>query len=225
MSIKDVIKSSIYEKFAGGTGMSFWSVCIILLFSCVVGLYIYIIYKNFSRSALYSKDLNITMAGMTLIVAAIMIAMQSNLLVSLGMVGALSIVRFRTAVKNPMDLLYLFWSISAGIICGVGLYVLGIVLSVMMTVLMFVLNKIPQNKAPAVLVIKASDTVNQDDINRAVRSKCGFIREASIVVKNGTKEVIYEVRTKSNSDLIDFLNGIDGIMSVSWIEHHGEMRI
>lgn len=125
MSVKEVIKTSVYESLAGGTGLHFGEVCVILILSFAIGGYIFFVYKSFSKSAFYSKDLNVTLAGMSIVVAAIMIAMQSNLLVSLGMVGALSIVRFRTAVKNPIDLLYLFWSISAGIICGVGLYVLA----------------------------------------------------------------------------------------------------
>lgn len=101
MSVKDVIKNSVYESLGGGTTMNAKTVILILLLACLAGIYIYAIYKLSSRTAFYSKDLNITMAGMPVIVAAIMIAMQSNLLVSLGMVGALSIVRFRNAVKNP----------------------------------------------------------------------------------------------------------------------------
>lgn len=225
MSIKDVIKSSIYESFVGGTGMSLGSVCLILLASCLVGLYIYVVYKFFSRSTLYSKDLNITMAGMTVLVAGIMIAMQSNLLVSLGMVGALSIVRFRTAVKNPMDLLYLFWAITSGIICGVSLYTLGIVLAVVMTLLIFVLNRIPQNKAPYVLVVKLDEDAEQAEVSAVLKGKCKGFHESSVTVKNGMKEIIYEIHIQSGGDLVDALNAVPGVRSVSLIEHHGEMRV
>ena len=128
MSVKDVIKRSVYESLGGGTNLSALNVVLIIGIACLVGLYIFYVYKLTTKSAFYSKDLNVTMAGLPLIIAAIMIAMQSNLLVSLGMVGALSIVRFRNAVKNPLDLLYLFWSVSAGIIVGVGLYVLAFIL-------------------------------------------------------------------------------------------------
>ena len=128
MSVKDVIKQSVYESLGGGTNLSVPNIAVILMISCLLGVYLFGIYKTTSKAAFYSKDLNITIAGMPIIVSAIMIAMQSNLLVSLGMVGALSIVRFRSAVKNPLDLLYLFWSISAGIIAGVGLTVLAILL-------------------------------------------------------------------------------------------------
>lgn len=138
MSVKDVIKSSVYESMAGGTGLHFSEICLILIVAFFIGGYIFFVYKGFSKSAFYSKDLNVTLAGMSIVVAGIMIAMQSNLLISFGIVGALSIVRFRTAVKNPMDILHLFWAISAGIICGVGLYVLAIVLCIVMTVAIWV---------------------------------------------------------------------------------------
>lgn len=105
MSVKDVIKNSVYQSLGGGAAMSVKTVFLILTAACLIGIYIFLVYKLSSRSAFYSKDLNITMAGMPVVVAAIMIAMQSNLLVSLGMVGALSIVRFRNALKNPLDLL------------------------------------------------------------------------------------------------------------------------
>lgn len=122
MSAKDIIKNSIYKALGGGTGLTSKTVVFILLMACLIGVYIFFVYKMSGKPGFYSKDLNITLCGMPVIIAAIMIAMQSNLLVSLGMVGALSIVRFRNAVKNPMDLLYLFWSISAGIAAGFGKY-------------------------------------------------------------------------------------------------------
>ena len=117
----NAIKDAVYKGVGGGTGLTFTDIMLILLIALVLGIYIYAVYKLTSKSAFYSKDLNITLAGMVIIVAFIMIAMQSSLVVSLGMVGALSIVRFRNAIKNPMDLLYLFWAMSTGIICGVGL--------------------------------------------------------------------------------------------------------
>ena len=95
MSIKDVIKNSVYESLGGGTNLSVKSILLLIAIAALVGVYIFTVYKLSSKSAFYSRDLNMTIAGMPVIVAAIMIAMQSNLLVSLGMVGALSIVRFR----------------------------------------------------------------------------------------------------------------------------------
>lgn len=224
MSIKDIIKDSIYQRFAGGSGMSFWEIVTILAVSCIVGIYIYFIYKNFSKSEFYSRDLNITIAGLAVVVAAIMIAMQSNLLVSLGMVGALSIVRFRTAIKSPIDLLYLFWSISAGIICGVGLYVLGAALCIIMTLLIFILGKIPNSKAPQLLVVRLATDADSAKVSQAVSDHSKYSKVKSTIVKNGEREIIYEIRSTDQDALIIQLNGIAGMKSINLLEHHGEVR-
>lgn len=224
MSIKDVIKGSVYEKLGGGTGLSVSGIAIIFIMACLVGVYMYVLYKNTSKNAFYSKDLAITLAGMPVIIAAIMIAMQSNLLVSLGMVGALSIVRFRTAIKNPMDLLYLFWSISAGIICGVGLYVLAIALTVFMTILVMGLSLIPSTKASCVLVLRTSGKYDADAVKKVLKENAKYSRERSKSIKNGTTEVIFEVRATDDDKLIDAINAMDKFDAISFLTHDGELR-
>lgn len=224
MSVKDIIKDNILERFAGGTGLSFWEIMLILAVSCIVGIYIFLVYKNFSKSEFYSRDLNITMAGMTVVTAAIMIAMQSNLLVSLGMVGALSIVRFRTAIKSPIDLLYLFWAISEGIICGVGLYVLGAVLCIIMTILIFVLGKIPNSKAPQLLVVRMSMDVDAKKVFENVDKMSRYSKEKSSIIKNNEREVIYEIMTVDGDALTNAIYHMKGILSINLLEHHGEVR-
>lgn len=224
MSAKDVIKSSIYESFGGGTGLSIYSILLILFVACLVGAYIFFVYKSFSKSAFYSKDLNTTIAGMPIIVAAIMIAMQSNLLVSLGMVGALSIVRFRTAVKNPLDLLYLFWSISAGIICGVGLYALSAGLSIIMTCALWILSVIPNSKAPALIVIKMRPDADVEKMRKYISDNSRYVKQVSLIVRNGEKEIIYEVNTSKGNVIIESLTTMADVVSANLLEHHGEIR-
>lgn len=224
MSVKDVIKSSIYESFSGGTGLHLGEICLILIMACLIGGYIFFVYKGFSKSAFYSKDLNVTIAGMSIIVAAVMIAMQSNLLVSLGMVGALSIVRFRTAVKNPLDLLYLFWSISAGIICGVGLYVLAAILCIIMTTIIFLLEKVSISKAHSVLIIRSSLDINYSDIDKIMKANCSYYHQTTILTKNGETEMIYELKIKNVGDLIRTLTDNQNVKSVNYMEHDGEIR-
>ncbi len=207
MSVKDVIKNSVYESLGGGTTMSAKTVILILLIACLMGVYIFLVYKLSSKTAFYSKDLNLTIAGMPVIVAAIMIAMQSNLLVSLGMVGALSIVRFRNALKNPLDLLYLFWAISAGIITGVGLYVLALVLSFIMTLLLFLIDKIPSAKAPELLVLRGTDQdIDYTSLYDLIRSRCRYYKEKARSTKNNETELIIEIRTKEKNLLLQDLN-------------------
>ena len=226
MSVKDVIKNSVFEAIGGGKGLSAWTVVIILAMACLMGIYIFAVYKLTAKSAFYSKDLNVTMAGLPLIVAAIMIAMQSNLLVSLGMVGALSIVRFRNAVKNPIDLLYLFWSISVGIIVGIGLFLLGIVLSILMTLLLLVLNIVPNGKAPELLVLRSMDKkMDYDALYKVIENNCRYYKEKARCVKNGEIELIIEVRIKNKEELLDKLNNMEALTQVNCLTHDGECRV
>ena len=224
MSIKDVIKNSVLSSFGGANTISLPQIILILAVSCIIGVYIYFIYKSFSRSAFYSKDMNITLAGMSIIVAAIMIAMQSNLLVSLGMVGALSIVRFRTAIKNPIDLLYLFWSISAGIICGVGLYALAIVSCVIMTLVIWLLGRVPTAKAPAVIIIRSSIETDVYEIEAIIKDFSKAFHKSSESIRNNERECIYEIKNGNQTELITEINSLGGIKSINWIEHDGEVR-
>lgn len=226
MSIKDVIKNSVYESLGGGTNLSTKNILLILFIACLIGIYIFMVYKLSSKSAFYSKDLNVTMAGMPLIIAAIMIAMQSNLLVSLGMVGALSIVRFRNAVKNPIDLLYLFWSVSAGIIVGVGLYILALVLCVIMTLLLIVLDMVPNAKAPDLLVLRATaDRMDYDGLEKLMKEYCKYHKEKSRCIKGGEAELIIEIRSARKEELLQKLTANEHMTQVNCISHDGECRV
>ncbi len=226
MSVKDVIKNSVYESLGGGTTMTAKTVIFILFIACLMGVYIFLVYKLSSKTAFYSKDLNLTIAGLPVIVTAIMIAMQSNLLVSLGMVGALSIVRFRNALKNPLDLLYLFWAISAGIIIGVGLYVLAIALSLIMTLLLFTMDKIPGAKAPELLILRGTEQdIDYTSLYDLIRSRCKYYKEKARSTKNSETELIIEIRTKEKDLLLQELYKTSFFTQVNCISHDGELRV
>ncbi len=224
MNLED-IKNTIYDSFVGTSGMSFWDVAFILAYACLVGLYIYLIYKNFTKVEFYSKDLNIAIAGVVIVTAAILVAMQSSLVVSLGMVGALSIVRFRTAIKSPIDLLFLFWAVSEGIICGVALYMLGATLCIIMTILLFILNRIPYNRANSLLIIKADTTLNQEEVSNKIKSISKYSKNVSTVIKNNQCELIYEVEAKDNISLVNSIKDIEGVNFVNIVEHSSDTRI
>ncbi len=225
MSTKDVIKNSVYENLAGGTGLSFMEVGIIFLLAIAIGMYVYLIYKFSRKAAFYSRDTGTTIAGMPIVIAAIMVAMQSNLIVSLGMVGALSIVRFRNAVKNPLDILYLFWSISAGIICGVGLKLLAVFLCIVMTILLLIISLLPNAKASAVLVLRSSDdTVDWSEINKVLCVYSRNCKEKSRSIRNGETEIIYELSTSKENEMLQSLNKFN-LTQINFLAHDGEFRI
>lgn len=226
MTTTDIIKREVYERLAGGSGWSAAEVIIILLAACLVAGYIFAVYKLTSKEAFYSRDLNVTMAIMVIIVAAIMVAMQSSLIVSLGMVGALSIVRFRTAVKNPLDLLYLFWAVSGGIMCGVGLHVLAFILCAVVTVMLLILQAVPISKANALLILRSSqDDLNWKEIKELLGKYCKYYKEKSCSIQNGETEMIYEIKTSMQEELMDDFKKIKELHAVNFLSHDGEYRI
>ena len=226
MSTKDVIKNSVLESFKGDTYLDVSTICGILVFAILIGLYVYMVYRLSAKAAFYSKDLNITMAGMPILIAGIMIAMQSNLLVSFGMVGALSIVRFRTAVKNPLDLLYLFWAVSAGIICGVNLKILALLISVFMTVVVLVLQLIPVMQAPMVLVLRGdAREVDWEEVKKCISQETKTAKQKTESFRSGQLEMIYEIRLKTKSDLMKKLQLIENLQGINLLSHDGEFRV
>ena len=143
MSFKDIFKKSFLEGYASAE-ITTLTIVTALGIACALALYIFIVYRVVTRKTFYSKNFNITLAGITVITAALILTMQSSVVLSLGMVGALSIVRFRTAIKDPMDLMFLFWSISVGIICGAGLAQVAVILSVVLTLGILILDQMPE---------------------------------------------------------------------------------
>lgn len=224
MTIKDVIKGKVYEQIAGGTGISFKNIILILGLACIIGIYIFMFYKRMSKAAFYSKDLNITMAGMVVVVAAIMIAMQSSLIVSLGMVGALSIVRFRNAVKNPLDLLYLFWAVSSGILCGVGLGLLVIILCIVMSLMILLLGFVP-NAKPSMLLVLRGGGADWKKIKELVKKECRYYKEKSENITRSETELIIEIECSDSDHLMEELKEIDSLHQINLLSHDGEYRI
>ena len=181
------------------------------------------IYLLVKRKLLYYKKFNIYLAAMSLITAAIILAMQSNLVISLGMVGALSIVRFRTAIKDPMDLVFLFWSISIGIICGAGLYEVALVTSVAVTICILVLDLIPVAKVPSMLVVNSTSVNGEDAVLEVVKRYAKAYKVKSRNLSKDRLDLVVELRVKDESGLITEVAGLEGMVSASLIAHDGEV--
>ena len=158
-----------------------------------------------------------------MITAAVIITIQSSIVVSLGMVGALSIVRFRTAVKDPMDLVFLFWAIVSGIICGVGLAEIAILLSLILTVGIVVLDKLPVAKASMMLVVNASDVDAEKRIMDKVAKYAGHSTVKSRNMTGNTLDLIVELRTAAGSELLKDILQEEGGTSASLLSHDGEV--
>ena len=223
MSIKDVIKKSVLEGFTQAD-ISTTRVLITLGITLLLAVYILFIYKMQCRSVFYSKEFNITAAATSIVTAAIVLAMQSNIVVSLGMVGALSIVRFRSAIKNPMDLLYLFWSVSVGIVCGAGLFEIAIISSVVITITIFLLDLMPVNKPPYLLIVSSSDLGIENSLNDVVKTYTRYYRMKSRNVTRDKINLIIELRSNKEAELFQACGKIEGIENFSLMSHDGEVR-
>lgn len=221
MSFTDLFKNSVVEGFTNAD-ISLSKILVTLGITVVLALYIFAIYRLATKSVFYSKGFAISMAAISVITAAILIAMQSNLVISLGMVGALSIVRFRTAIKDPMDLLFLFWSIGVGIICGAGLYSVAIVGSLVVTVVLLVLSLTPVVRAPFLLVVNGEDEELEKAVLAAVELHTRAYRVKSRNRSRGHMDLIVEVRVKEGGDLLREVAAIPSVEEASLLSHDGE---
>ena len=222
MGFKDVFKKSFLEGFTS-MDITTGKIAATLIVTALLALYIFAIYRLVTRKVFYSKNFNISLAVMSLITAAIILAMQSNLVISLGMVGALSIVRFRTAIKDPMDLAFLFWSISIGIICGAGLYEIALVTSVGVTVFILVLDMLPVGKAPMMLVVNSSEMNGEKAVLDVVEKYARYYKVKSRNLSKGRLDLVIELKVKEESALVSEVAALDGMISASMISHDGEV--
>lgn len=223
MSIKDAIKKSVLQEFTD-PAVTMSDIAAALGVAAALALYIYLIYKLVTRSAFYSRDFNKSLAMLPVITAGILLAMQSSFVISLGSVGALSIVRFRNAVKDPMDLVFLFWSISIGIVCGAKLYALAILLSLVLTVLVFVLDLIPAAKSPMLLVMNGSDASVEAALQPILKqqSKAAHVKSRNLTTAG--IDLIVELRPNDPPALVQACAALPGVQSVSLLDHDGQIR-
>ena len=222
MSFKDIFKKSFLEGYSS-TEITTPTILEALGIACVLALYIFFVYRVVTRKTFYSKNFNITLAIITVITAALILTMQSSVVLSLGMVGALSIVRFRTAVKDPMDLAFLFWSISVGIICGAGLAQVAIILSVVITVGILVLDQMPVAKAPMILVVNADDLDAEEAIVAAAKQYVKHLQVKSRNMTDVSLDLVMELRTAEGSALVRDVKKVAGVTAVSLLAHDGEV--
>ncbi len=221
MGFNDIFTKTFREGFAN-TDLGFMEIVLVFALAACIGGYIFLVYRFITKQTFYSKHFNISLAVLPVIVAAIILAVQSSIVISLGMVGALSIVRFRTAVKDPIDLTFLFWTISVGIICGAGLGEIAIVVSLIITAMVVVLDNMQIVRAPMLLVLNLDSLDTEDEILQIVNKHCKYSKVKS---RNITKEklhMIVELRTDKGKELLKELSAKDGIFSVTLMEHDGE---
>lgn len=220
--MKDIFKKSFLEGYASAD-ITLKSVLTALAVTLAIGVYIFLVYRVLTRKTFYSRGFNVSLVGIALITAAIIVTIQSSVVVSLGMVGALSIVRFRTAIKDPMDLMFLFWAISVGIICGAGYAGFAVALSIVLTVALAVLNYIPTAKAPMILVVNASDPDAEERVLAKVREFARYNTVKSRNITASSLDLTLELRVEDGGRLVRELSKLEGVTSAALLSHDGEV--
>mgnify|MGYP001190251240 CR=1 FL=1 len=222
MSFTDIFRKSFLEGYAA-TEITILNVIACMLICVVFGTYIFLSYRVVTRKAFFDKNFAISLPITAVITGAIIMTVQSNIVISLGMVGALSIVHFRTAIKDPLDLVFLFWAICIGIICGAGLTVIALVLSIVVTLWLIILDRFSLGKASKLLVINAASLDVEEAIEQTINKYSKYSKVKSRVLSNNELDMVIEVRATKEKELLHDIAIISGVSSVSLLAHDGEV--
>lgn len=222
MNFIDIFKKSFLEGYASAN-LTVKSILICMLVTILISAYIFMVYRLMNRNTFYNKNFNMSLPAIAIITAAIILTIQSNIVISLGMVGALSIVRFRTAIKDPMDLVYLFWAISVGIICGAGFAIIAVIASAALTVGILLADWIPIAKTPQILLVNSDSFENEEDILNVIKKYCSLHKVKARNLTHDHLDMAIEVRVKEEGELVKELMQVENVTSASLVSHDGEV--
>ena len=220
MTFSDVFKSSFLSNI---NSFSTLDVLLALGLAFVIGLFIFLIYKKTYQGVMYSDSFGVSLIAMAMITSLVIIAVTSNVVLSLGMVGALSIVRFRTAIKEPMDIAFLFWAIAVGIVLGAGLLPLAIIGSVIIGIIIVVFSTRKIGDTPYILVVSCENEETESAAYELIKedAKKSLLKSKS-VNKLGI-ELTYEVRIKDdNTGFVNKISACDGVTNAVLVSYNGE---
>lgn len=224
MSVRDVIKKSILESEMYNQAISASTILTIVIdlsVALLMGLLIYFIYKKFYKGVVFSKNFAITLVGMTVLTCMVTLAISTNIVISLGMVGALSIVRYRTAIKEPLDLMYMFWAITTGITVGASLYILAVLTAAIMFILILIFSKERIGKKAFIVVVHYNGDETGDEVLRCLNKLKYSVR--SKVLRDEQVEMTLQVNCKSdNLTFTEKIRSLKGVQDVTLLEINGE---
>lgn len=220
MSFNDIFKSSFLENV---TAVSLLDMVISLALAFCLGVFIFYVYKKTCQSVMYSSGFGVTLIAMTMNTTLVILAVTSNVVLSLGMVGALSIVRFRTAIKDPLDIAYLFWAIAVGIVLAAGLIPLAVFGSVVIGAVLLVFVNRKSYLRPYIAVLRAVDHEAEEKASEYLKSHTKKSIVKSKTAQKGMIEITFDVRLQDdNTDFINALSDMDGVESAVLVSYNGE---
>ena len=220
MSFDDIFKTSFLENV---TSVSVLDMVIAMVLAFAIGLFIFFIYKKTYAGVMYSSSFGVTLVALTLVSTFVILAVTSNVVLSLGMVGALSIVRFRTAIKEPLDIAFLFWSIAAGIVLAAGMIPLAVFGSVIIGVIILIFANRKSSVNPYIVVIQCDGSSAEQAAVNYLKSKTTKCAVKSKSARKGQIELNLEIRLKEdNTDFINELSELDGVESAVLVSYNGD---
>lgn len=221
-SFSDIFKSSFLENFQS---VSLTDMAIALVIAFGVGVFIFLVYRKTFNGVMYSSSFGVTLIALTMISTVVILAVTSNVVLSLGMVGALSIVRFRTAIKEPLDIAYLFWSIAAGIVIAAGMIPLAVIGSLVIgLILYFFVNRKPHTN-PYIIMISCADHESELRARQFLETAVQKAVIKSKTARKGAVELNYEIRLKDdNTNFINALSDLEGVNSAVLVGYNGEYQ-
>lgn len=212
---KSVLESGVFDQY------NISSILVALVAALALGILIFLVYRRFYTGVIYSRTFAVTLVGMTVLTCMVTLAISTNVVISLGMVGALSIVRFRTAVKDPMDLLYLFWAITTGITSGAGMYVLALIAAAIMILMIILFYSRQQRGKIYIAVIHYSGDEAGDEVIRCFGKRKYFIK--SKTMRKEKTEMAVEIFCKqADMDFMEKIRAIEHVDDVTLIQYNGE---
>ncbi len=220
MSFKDII-SEIFRQGDVSQNLSTPYIITTLVVALLCATIIFFMYKMFYRGAVYSNNFNILNVMLCLVTAFVITTISSNLVLSLGMVGALSIVRFRSSIKDPLDIGFLFWSIAAGITTGAGLYVFAVISTLLVAVVFMLFSVLSTGTHTYLLVVKYFDAADEAvraelvDIKNTLKSKTSHKGKTELTLQ-------VSIKSKDNTDFVNRISELDGVESAMLIEYTGD---
>ena len=222
MGITDIIKKSFLDGYAT-SDINMTTVLVCICATTLIAAYIFWVYRSINKNSFYDRGFNLSLMGMAVITAMVILTIQSNIVVSLGMVGALSIVRFRTAIKAPMDLVFLFWAISVGIICGAGFVLIAVIGSLGLTFVLVLFAMLPDSRHNLLLVINATSHKEEGKIMEVVNQNCAYVKVRARNVSKTNLNLAIDVRIHDTEKMIDALMEMENVTSASIVEHDGDV--
>lgn len=220
MTFNDIFKSNFLNNIAS---INVFDMLLALILAFGIGLFIFFIYKKTFSGVMYSSSFAVTLVALTMITTLVILAVTSNVVLSLGMVGALSIVRFRTAIKEPLDIAFLFWSIAVGIVLAAGLIMLAVIGSIMIGIFLLVFVNQKPHANPYIVVISCADHESETKAKAFLEEHVKRIVVKSKTARKGAVELNLEIRMKDdNTDFINELSDMKGINSAVLVSYNGD---